>query len=84
MAERTIRPDLDGSVFVHGDQGSVPLVAGDVVPAGVELGEHVLEPLPTDDGEGDPDGDAKDEGTGPDDGDGKTRKPAAARKTTDA
>ena len=80
MAERMIRADLDGSVFVHGDQGSVPLVAGDVVPAGVELGEHVLEPLPADEGDGKDEGDDDSDGQG----DGKGRKPAAARKTTDA
>lgn len=41
-----IRKDLVGSVLIENPAGGDPivLVAGDEVPKGVELGEHVVEP----------------------------------------
>jgi hypothetical protein len=44
-----IRDDLDGSVFVnHPDGTATILYAGDEVPEGVVLGDHVLEGADTD------------------------------------
>ena len=41
-----IRPDLDGTVYLHtgGPSGPVVLAAGDEVPDGLEVGVHLLEP----------------------------------------
>lgn len=39
-----IRADLDGSVFLHKPDGTFTvLVAGDEVPKGAEVGDHLLE-----------------------------------------
>ncbi len=36
-----IRSDLEGVVYAHGREGVVTLAAGDTVPDGVEVGEHL-------------------------------------------
>jgi hypothetical protein len=36
-----IRDDLEGVVYVHTEGGVVVLKAGDTIPAGVEVGEHL-------------------------------------------
>lgn len=47
-----IRSDLDGVVYAQSEGGVVCLSAGDTVPDGVEVGDHLL------DGEKGSDGDA--------------------------
>jgi hypothetical protein len=43
-AAQRIRGDLDGSVFLHHPDGSATvLVAGDEVPDGLTVGDHLLE-----------------------------------------
>lgn len=42
----TIREDLDGVTVVPGGDGLIVLQAGDVVPEGVSVGDHLLEPEP--------------------------------------
>ena len=41
-----IRGDLVGVVYVSVGGGVVALGAGDTIPAGVEVGEHLIEPEP--------------------------------------
>lgn len=40
----TIRQDLIGSVIIHTDEGTVTLFAGDEIPEGVTVGEHLIHP----------------------------------------
>lgn len=38
-----IRSDLDGVVYAHTPDGVVCLKAGDAIPEGVEVGDHLAE-----------------------------------------
>ena len=38
-----IRADLEGFTYVHGEDGSHPLKAGDDVPAWATVGDHLLD-----------------------------------------
>lgn len=38
----TVRGDLVGVVYVHAGDGAVRLSAGDTIPDGVEVGEHLI------------------------------------------
>ena len=42
----TIREDLDGVTVVPGAEGLIVLHAGDVVPEGMSVGDHLLAPEP--------------------------------------
>ena len=39
-----IRSDFEGVVYVHAVDGVVALAAGDTIPAGAEVGDHLLDP----------------------------------------
>ena len=38
-----IRGDLEGVVYVHAADGVVALAAGDTIPVGAEVGDHLID-----------------------------------------
>ena len=76
----SIRSDLVGMVFIPTDGGDVlRLAAGDVIPEGVVVGEHLIEPDDTTEAEVDVK-DSDDGGTG----DGEPVQPSEPDDTTEA